>query len=187
MASQSAPTPATKAHAGHTHATTAATTAVGSATVASSAALAFARRLVKESGGRNTEARRNVLACLIVAGRALSHSEIETQLADADLDRVTLYRVLEWLVEQSLAHRVGGLSGFDRAMRFAFSRPERRSAHAHFQCVQCGTTMCLDDVAVPALPVPGGIELQGIELAAFGYCAPCSLANRTHAVENNTR
>ena len=154
------------------------TTAAGSA---------LARRLVKESGGRNTEARRNVLACLIAAGRALSHAEIEAELASTDLDRVTLYRVLEWLVEQSLAHRVGGLSGFDRAMRFAFSRPEHRSAHAHFQCVQCGSTMCLDDVAVPSLPVPGGIELQGIELAAFGYCAVCSVANRSMPAGNAIR
>ena len=165
-------------HAGHPHAPAEPITAAGTA---------LARRLVKESGGRNTEARRNVLACLIAAGRALSHAEIEAQLADTELDRVTLYRVLEWLVEQSLAHRIGGLSGFDRAMRFAFSRPERRSAHAHFQCVQCGTTMCLDDVAVPALAVPGGIELQGIELAAFGYCAQCSLTNRTLTAENNAR
>lgn len=141
-------------------------------------ALALARRLVKESGGRNTEARRNVLACLIAAERALSHAEIEARLADTDLDRVTLYRVLEWLVEQSLAHRVGAMSGFDRAMRFAFSRPEHRHAHAHFQCVQCGTTMCLDAVAVPALPVPGGAQLQGVELAAFGYCARCSAGNQ---------
>ena len=181
MASHSAPTTATLDdgdYVGRVHAAAESTTAVGAA---------LARRLVKESGGRNTEARRNVLTCLIAAGRALSHAEIEAQLSDTDLDRVTLYRVLEWLVEQSLAHRVGGLSGFDRAMRFAFSRPERRSAHAHFQCVQCGTTMCLDDVAVPALPVPVGIELQGIELAAFGYCAPCSLANRALTAENSTR
>jgi Fur family transcriptional regulator, ferric uptake regulator len=171
-------TPDQADHGGHTHA------AIGSTTAT---AVALARRLVTESGGRNTQARRNVLACLIAAGRALSHAEIEAQLADTDLDRVTLYRVLEWLVEQLLAHRVGGLSGFDRAMRFAYSRPERRSAHAHFQCVQCGTTMCLDDVAVPALPVPGGIELQGIELAAFGFCAPCGVANRARIGENNTR
>lgn len=141
-------------------------------------AQALARRLVKESGGRNTGARRNVLACLIAAERALSHSEIETQLADTDLDRVTLYRVLEWLVERSLAHRVGGLSGFDRAMRFAFNRPEHGHAHAHFQCVQCGTTMCLDEVVLPPLVVPAGIQLQGIELAAYGYCPRCAAQNK---------
>jgi Fur family transcriptional regulator, ferric uptake regulator len=184
MASRSAPTPATTDHAGHAGHAGHSHAAVD---LASAASFTLARRLVKESGGRNTGARRNVLACLIAAGRALSHAEIEAQLADTDLDRVTLYRVLEWLVEQLLAHRVGGLSGFDRAMRFAFSRPERRSAHAHFQCVQCGTTMCLDDVAVPPLAVPGGIELQGIELAAFGYCASCSLANRTLPAESSTR
>lgn len=149
------------------------------------APLALAGQLVKESGGRNTGARRNVLACLIAAERALSHAEIEGQLADTDLDRVTLYRVLDWLVDHSLAHRVGGLSGFDRAMRFAFSRPQRRSAHAHFQCVRCGTTMCLDDVAVPVLPVPGGIQLQGVELAAYGYCEKCSVAIHTETDKSN--
>ncbi len=175
MASQSA-----HDHAGHAH--THAEPVALAPTPAS--ALALARRLVKESGGRNTGARRNVLACLIAAERALSHGEIEAQLADSDLDRVTLYRVLEWLVEQSLAHRVGGLSGFDRAMRFAFSRPEHghAHAHAHFQCVQCGTTMCLDEVAVPALSVPNGIQLQGIELAAYGYCARCAEQNKSVAV-----
>jgi Fur family ferric uptake transcriptional regulator len=163
----------------------AAQTASGVGADAAAAPLALAGQLVRESGGRSTGARRNVLACLITAGRALSHAEIETLLANTDLDRVTLYRVLDWLVDRGLAHRVGGLSGFDRAMRFAFSRPQRRSAHAHFQCVRCGTTMCLDDVAVPVLPVPGGIELQGVELAAYGYCEKCSLAHHAQADKPN--
>jgi Fur family transcriptional regulator, ferric uptake regulator len=137
------------------------------------AALAQARRLVSESGGRNTEARRNVLACLIAANRALSHGDIETQLAGTDLDRVTLYRVLDWLVEHALAHRVGNMGGHERAMRFAFTHPEKPNAHAHFQCTECGRTICLEDVAAPALNVPVGIELQGIELSAFGRCASC--------------
>jgi hypothetical protein len=34
--------------------------------------------------------------------------------------------------------------------------------------------MCLDEVSVPELAAPGGIQLQGIELAAFGFCAACS-------------
>ncbi|MEQ1595114.1 MAG: transcriptional repressor [Casimicrobium sp.] len=136
-------------------------------------ALSKARRLVGESGGRNTQARRNVLASLIAADRALSHSDIEALLAGTDLDRVTLYRVLDWLVEHSLAHRVANMGGHERAMRFAFTRPEKPSAHAHFQCTECGRTICLEDVAAPTLNVPVGIELQGIELSAFGRCAAC--------------
>lgn len=142
----------------------------------SQAAIMLARRLVAASGGRNTGARRNVLACLIASDRALSHADIEAQLSETGLDRVTLYRVLDWLVEHSLAHRVGtagGAAGIERAMRFAFTRPEKPHSHAHFQCTQCGRTICLDDVAAPALAVPAGVELQGIELAAFGRCSHC--------------
>ena len=145
----------------------------GVATHVAEDALSQARRLVGESGGRNTQARRNVLASLIAADRALSHSEIEAQLAGTDLDRVTLYRVLDWLVEHTLAHRVANMGGHERAMRFAFTRPEKPNAHAHFQCTECGRTICLEDVAAPALNVPLGIELQGIELSAFGRCASC--------------
>lgn len=142
----------------------------------SQAATLLARRLVAASGGRNTGARRDVLACLIASDRALSHAEIEAQLVHSGLDRVTLYRVLDWLVERSLAHRVGtagGAAGVERAMRFAFTRPEKPHSHAHFQCTQCGRTICLDDVAAPSLAVPAGVELQGIELAAFGRCSQC--------------
>jgi RNA polymerase-binding transcription factor DksA len=31
---------------------------------------------------------------------------------------------------------------------------------------------------VPVLPVPGGIRLQGIELAAYGYCEKCNAEMR---------
>ena len=58
-------------------------------------------------------------------------------------------------------------------MRFAFTRPEKPHSHAHFQCTQCGRTICLDDVAAPGAGGAGGVELQGIELAAFGR-APLS-------------
>jgi Fur family ferric uptake transcriptional regulator len=140
-------------------------------------AIAKARRLVSESGGRNTEARRNVLACLIAANQALSHADIETQLAGTDLDRVTLYRVLEWLVERQLAHRVGTVGSHERAMRFAFTQPDRPSAHAHFQCTECGRTICLESAVAPALIVPPGVELEGVELSAFGRCASCKGAH----------
>ncbi len=136
-------------------------------------AMVQAHRLVSESGGRSTEARRNVLACLIAADRALSHSDIGAQWAGTDLDRVTLYRVLDWLVERALVHRVGNMGGHERSMRFAFTRPETPSAHAHFQCTACRRTICLDAVTAPSFRVPVGIELLGIELSAFGRCASC--------------
>jgi hypothetical protein len=43
-------------------------------------------------------------------------------------------------LEQSLAHRVGGLSGLI-AMRFSFQRPGGCEMRTHFSAIQCSTTV----------------------------------------------
>ena len=60
---------------------------------------------IRSSGARATPARIRVLRLLREAPTPLSHAEIELRLGDMALDRVTLYRVLDWLVESALAHR----------------------------------------------------------------------------------
>ena len=59
--------------------------------------------LIRRTGARATPARVRVLQLLRVAPAALTRHEIEQALADQALDRVTLYRVLEWLVESGFA------------------------------------------------------------------------------------
>ncbi|TMH21317.1 MAG: transcriptional repressor, partial [Betaproteobacteria bacterium] len=66
-----------------------------------------------------------MLAALLRADEALTHHEVEHRLRRGqDVDRVTLYRVLEWLTEQGLVHKV---SGEDRIWRFSAAghRPAR--------------------------------------------------------------
>ena len=99
---------------------------------------------------RPTPARVAVLNALIATPTALTHLEIAaaTQTAGSTLDRVTLYRVLDWLVDKGLAHKI---AGEDRVWRFNAMTPNGQDSHAthehaHFHCSQCGWLYCLDDL-----------------------------------------
>jgi Fur family ferric uptake transcriptional regulator len=128
------------------------------------------------SRGRPTPARVRVLDALLAAPNALTHSQLESLLADSGpLDRVTLYRVLEWLVDQGLAHKI---AGEDRVWRFSAVAAGAHAVsheHAHFQCTGCGKLFCLDDLhPVYAFSLPTGFHCQRVDLTLHGLCPHCS-------------
>ena len=133
---------------------------------------AAAQRLIRGAGQRLTSPRAAVLAALIGAEQALTHHEIEAALpAGVAVDRVTVYRVLEWLVDIGLAHRI---AGDDRVWRFNASGQGRHKRHAHFTCSECGKVVCLKDVKVPAAArMPRGFVSREVELTIKGLCAAC--------------
>lgn len=119
------------------------------------------------AGARLTPHRQAVLAHLQAATGALSHSELLAALPQ--LDKVTLYRTLDWLVAQGLVHR---LIGEDRVGRF-HAAGAGSAADAHFQCLHCGRTLCLAaPVPVPALPP--GFRVEQVEWVIRGRCADCA-------------
>ena len=149
---------------------------------------AAARERVREAGLRVTTARVRVLAELTASGDLLSHQDIEHRLGRHPMDRVTLYRVLDSLVECGLVHRV---SGNDRTWRFGVAHgatggakgaagagpgavQQAHDLHAHFQCSDCGKVVCLSEVAAGrALPVPRGYRAESVELTVRGRCPRC--------------
>jgi Fur family ferric uptake transcriptional regulator len=142
------------------------------ASVAAAAAIA-------ERGARSTRARVDVLATLRSAHEALTHHDVEERLKRRhDIDRVTLYRVLEWLVALGFAHK---FAGDDRVWRFSASSQGESGpahgnghAHAHFQCVECGKVVCLDEARMPQVPVPPGFRRREVEVTVKGSCDRCS-------------
>lgn len=125
--------------------------------------------LLQSQGARSTVARVAVLDVLLATPRALTHQEIAEQTAEG-LDRVTLYRTLDWLVEQGFAHRI---EGQDRVWRFN-SAARENNAHAHFHCHACGRVFCLEQV-MPAVAVslPRGYRLDRADLNLHGLCPEC--------------
>ncbi|MFT4174876.1 MAG: transcriptional repressor [Rhodocyclaceae bacterium] len=135
-----------------------------------STAAALADR-IRALGARATPARVAVMRLLESGEHALSHHDIESALADAGFDRVTLYRVLDWLVENGLAHRVADAQ---RVFRFSAAREAAiHTAHAHFRCEGCGRVFCLEDVAITAPRLPEGFVSRAIDFNVSGQCAGC--------------
>jgi Fur family ferric uptake transcriptional regulator len=132
-----------------------------------------AAALVRDAATRATRQRIEILAVLLAAPRALTHHEVERQVKRSfSMDRVTVYRVLDWLVARGLAHRI---SGDDRIWRFnAADEGHARRQHAHFKCNDCGEVICLETaMAARTVPLPAGYRPQEVELTVKGLCAGC--------------
>lgn len=132
-----------------------------------------AATLIAGVGGRTTPARRAVLEVLLAAKQALNHQEIEQSLRTrgSPCDRVTVYRVLEWLVSHRLAHKI---VGDDRVWRFNAVHDDE-ATHPHFQCTHCRQVYCLEDLRPPlALALPPGFRPEHTELMIQGTCPACA-------------
>lgn len=130
--------------------------------------------LLNGLGERATPARITVLDRLLASQSALSHADLAAaaQADGMELDRVTLYRVLDWLVDKGLAHKV---LGEDRAWRFnAVATPAAPHEHAHFHCDRCGRLYCLDQLQpLFAFSLPPGFVCRHAELTLHGVCPDC--------------
>lgn len=131
---------------------------------------------IRRTGARATPARIRVLQLLRATPAAMTHHAIETALGAAVPDRVTLYRVLDWLVESGLAHRD---TDANRVFRFSAAAAGEHAAHAHFCCEDCGRVFCLD-AAPPAPPaLPQGFSLSRMAFDLRGRCAHCCATRAT--------
>lgn len=136
--------------------------------------IAAIQSAIRAAGSRVTPARVRVLGMLQAAPGPQSHAEIEEGLAAETLpgiDRVTLYRVLDWLCEAGLAHKAADARG---VFRFSAAQPNvEHAAHVHFRCTGCGGVFCLK-APPPAPPaLPPGFRLDGVALDIRGECPRC--------------
>lgn len=124
---------------------------------------------------RKTSFRQEVL-CIFLEnrGKALSSSEIESKLEEAD--RITVYRTLRSFEEKGLIHQA--IDG-SPVIKYALcaddcSEDLHHDQHAHFHCVKCGETTCLFN-ALKELKysTPAGYDIQSTEVILSGLCPNC--------------
>ena len=128
--------------------------------------------MIHREGGRATESRVRILALLLGEKEAITHREIEARLSGEQPDRVTLYRVLQWLADKGLIHKI---TSDDHVWRFHANQDAYTHQHAHFKCTRCAKVVCLEDLSSERqLTLPTGYRFQAIELTVKGLCEKCA-------------
>jgi Fur family ferric uptake transcriptional regulator len=121
-----------------------------------------------------TESRKKILSLFLNVQGALAHGDIERK-AGEKFDRVTVYRTLQTFVEKGIIHTIPTT---DNSVRYALckdncSEGHHHDDHVHFICLQCGATLCLEDVVVPEIKMRGGFSVNEIEVVVKGTCLDC--------------
>lgn len=121
---------------------------------------------------RNTPAKKAILELLQAENTALSQERIEAALK-GEMDRVTIYRVLNRFCEDGITHKILADDGKNY---FALCRSCKSESHNHnhfhFRCVTCDKIECLDENV--AVRLPDGYTMKTVAGWVTGLCASCS-------------
>lgn len=121
---------------------------------------------------------RNRLRVLEIIGNhnfPLSAGDIYQTLAGhASINRVTVYRILDLLVDRGLVQR---LSGGGRSFVYGLAPSEHHPAHPHFFCKSCGHMECLkpQSLSVDTEPMQRTFMgvIENVEVRVDGVCKTC--------------
>lgn len=141
-------------------------------------------QLLENAGLKTTPHRLLILEVIGSNNRPLNAQEIfEILIRNNHINRVTVYRALDLLVENAVVER---LSGGGRAFYYGLAPNEHHPPHPHFYCKYCGRLECLSPQSLlfdPALlerTYPGVI--QNVEIRVDGVCRKC--LKRTSPLNN---
>ena len=128
--------------------------------------------LLEEHGVKPTPNRLLLARALQAAGRPLSMTELET--AVDSIDKSNVFRTLQTFRE---AHLVHALEDSGSGVRYELCHSHRQDGdddlHVHFYCERCHRTFCLEDIPVPAVPVPEGFAPHSSSYLLKGLCPDC--------------
>ena len=138
-----------------------------------------AETICRRRGVRLTAQRRRVLAILSAAGRPLGAYEILEQMraGSRPLAPPTVYRALDFLLEQGLIHKLESLHAF-----VGCPHPDHRHASQFLICSDCGRVTELEHEAVAdslrSIASAAGFRASRPIVELIGICAECGDASR---------
>lgn len=131
--------------------------------------------LLKSVGLEATDNRMHVLEVIGSNGYPLSAADIYNTLDRTyRINRVTVYRILDLLVNHDLVDRI---STGGRAFYYGMAPNENHHPHPHFYCKRCGQMDCLTpeslhvDTGSLRKTFPGRIDK--VEVRVDGICKNC--------------
>ena len=131
--------------------------------------------LLDVAGLGSTPSRLRVLQVIGNNSSPVSAQDIFTTVSrTAHINRVTVYRILDVLVEKGLVDR---LSGGGRSLVYGLAANENHPAHPHFHCRSCGALQCLEPgslkVDLRGIKRSFTGEIQGVAVRVDGICKNC--------------
>ncbi len=138
-------------------------------------ALSAADEVCAQHGARLTALRRRVLELVWASHRPLGAYDILGVLSSEDGRRAappTVYRALDFLLEQGLIHRLASLNAF-----IGCNHPGQTHQGHFLICRQCGTAIELAQpsisAAILAAAADVGFAAEGQVVEVVGLCAQC--------------
>jgi len=132
-----------------------------------------ATKRLKDAGLEITEHRLQVLMAVGNTTHPSSAQEILEKIsAKNDINRVTVYRILDLLVEHEVLNRLGF---GEKSQRFCL-RGTHEDEHPHFHCTRCDCYLCLN---VPHLPLDRqalndlSLDISHVDIRLEGICPAC--------------
>ncbi|MDY6836879.1 MAG: transcriptional repressor [Thermodesulfobacteriota bacterium] len=122
-----------------------------------------------------TPLREAVFRCVGEESRPLVAAEIMTRIQSRmSINKVTLYRILDLLVDSGLVRR---LSAGDRAWRYGMGASHHHPDHPHFVCSRCGLIECLEPNLLPfdltRIHPKGKGVVRHVDVRFEGTCEKC--------------
>ena len=130
--------------------------------------------ILKRNKLKHTKQRVRVLEDISANATATSQPMLEKKLGK-EIDRVTLYRILNTYVNKGILHRIVDLNGTANyaICSSACSAEQHHDEHVHFNCTNCYKVYCLA-TKVPEISVTEGFKANSISLIAYGICKECN-------------
>ena len=130
-------------------------------------------RRLEQRGVKPTALRLLIFHTLEQSRHALSLGELEEKLET--MDRSTIFRTLTVFLSRHLVHGIEDGSG---SVRYEVCNGDWECTvedmHAHFYCEQCHRTFCFRQTGIPAVTLPEGFTLQGVNYVLKGICPDCA-------------
>lgn len=140
------------------------------------------KEMLDKTGLASTPNRQRILEVIGSNPSPIGAQEIfKTLSRTADINRVTVYRILDLLAQKGL---ITPLSGLSRGLVYGLAPNENHPPHPHFQCRSCGALQCLQPGSLPMdirevqRTFPG--EITDVDIRVGGICGNCLKAKQNH-------
>ncbi len=109
---------------------------------------------------------------------AFSLVDVESKMPH--MDSSSIFRTLTLFAEKQLLHLIDDGSGMQKYCVChcidedgCHATQHHHQGHVHLTCIKCHETICLEDVPIPAVPIPDGYDIYESEYIIKGICPKC--------------